>query len=195
MNDLPSRPLTRIIRAKDAMSWIDGYAFLDQAKAEAKAIRAAAEDEVSKARQIGREEGRKAGEAEAAALLMRTHADVDRYLASVEPLVALLAMDIVQRIIGTIGDAELVSRAARQSLDALRDEHSVVVNVAPDLVDEVQQRIVALDPTTSVRVAPDRHLSGTQCIVTTPSMSIDVGIEIQLDAIGEAMNGSIRSGA
>lgn len=194
MNDLPNRPLNRIIRARDTASWIDGYAFLEQAKTEAKAIRAAADDEVSKARNAGREEGRKAGEAEVAALLMRTHADIDRYLASVEPLVALLAMDIVQRIIGTIGDAELVSRAACKSLDVLREEHAVVINVAPDLVSDVQERITAFDPASRIRVTADRHLSGTQCIVTTPLTSIDVGIEIQLDAIRSAMNELTRSG-
>lgn len=196
MNELPSRPLARIIRAEDAASWIDGYAFLERAKAEAAAIRAAAEDEVAKACQAGREEGRKVGEAEAAALLMRTHEDVDRYLASVEPSVAALAMDIVGRVIGTIDDAELVSRAAHQALKELRHESGIVVNVAPELVADVRQNLVARgSEMATVRVVADRHLSATQCTVTTPAASIDVGIEAQLKAIRDAMIAPGRSGA
>ncbi|PRD41754.1 HrpE/YscL family type III secretion apparatus protein [Phyllobacterium phragmitis] len=196
MTEMPNRPLARIIRAEDATCWIDGFAFLDRAKADAAAIRSIAGDEVAKARQLGREEGRKMGEAEAAALLMRTHADVDRYLVSVEPMVAALAMEIVERVIGTIDDAELVARAARQALDALREDNAVIVNVAPELVVEVQQRLAASGSTgVTVRVAADRHLSARHCTVTTPSTSIDVSIESQLDAIRTAMIEQNQSGA
>lgn len=193
---MPNRPLARIIRAEDATSWIDGFAFLERAKAEAAAIRAAAEDEVAKAREAGRREGRRTGEAEAAALIMRTQADVERYLASIEPLVAALAIEIVERVIGTIGDAELVARAAGQALESLREEKAVVVNVAPELVGDVQQRLSALGPTgMTIRVAADRHLSVRQCMVTTPATSMDVGIDAQLDAIRAAMIEQGRSGA
>ncbi|GGB05700.1 type III secretion protein [Brucella endophytica] len=188
MTEMPNRPLARIIRAEDATCWIDGFAFLERAKAEAAAIRSTAGDEVAKARQLGREEGRRAGETEAAALLMRTHADIDRYLGSVEPMVAALALDIVERVIGTIEDADLVARTARQALDALREESAVVVNVAPELVGEVQQRLAVSGSTDArVRVVADRHLSGRRCTVTTPSTSMDVSIEAQLDAIRTAM--------
>jgi type III secretion protein L len=196
MTEMPNRPVARIIRAEDAASWIDGFAFLERARAEAAAIRAAAEEEVAKAREAGRQEGRRSGEAEAAALLMRTQVDVERYLASVEALVAALAIEIVERVIGTIGDAELVARAAAQALETLREEKAVVVNVAPELVGEVQLRLSALGPTgMTIRVAADRHLSSRQCMVTTPATSMDVGIDAQLDAIRAAMIEQGRSGA
>lgn len=196
MTEMPNRPLARIIRAEEADSWIDGFAFLERARTEAAAIRATAEDEVAEAREAGRLDGRKAGEAEAAALLMRTQADVERYLASVEPLVAALAMEIVERVIGTIDDAELVARAARQALETLREEKAVVVNVAPNLIAEVHQRLAAFGPMVmTVRVAADRHLSSRQCTVTTASTSIDVGIDAQLEAIRAAMEEQGRSGA
>lgn len=194
MTELPPRPFARIIRAEQAESWIDGYAFLKQAKAEAEEIRASAMDEVAKAREAGRLEGRAAGEAEAAALLVRTHADVDRYLAGIEPQLAVLAMEIVQQVLGQFDDADLVARAAYQALEALRDEAAIVVNVAPDMVQDVQHRLSAFGAeTASVRVAADRHLSGRQCILTTPSTSIDVGVDVQLDAIRATMSAVGRS--
>jgi type III secretion protein L len=198
MTEMPTRPLARIIRAEEAECWIDGYAFLERAKAEAAAIRAGAQDEVAKARELGREEGRKAGEAEAAALLMRCQADVERYLGSVEPMVAMLAMQIVERVIGTFDDAELVARAAHEALDGLLDDKAVVVNVAPEILGEVQQRLETMTSgALTVRVAADRHLSARQCTVTTASTSIDVGIETQLEAIRTAMQDQYqeRSGA
>lgn len=195
MADMPNRPLARIIRAEEADSWINGFAFLERAKAEAAAIRATAGAEVAKAREAARLEGRKSGEAEAAALLLRTQTEVERYLVSIEPMVAALAMDIVARVIGTIGDADLVARAARQGLDALREETAVVVNVAPELVAEVQQRLALLGPmAVTVRVVADRHLTSRQCTLTTASTSIDVGIDAQLDAMRCAMLDQDRSG-
>lgn len=194
MTELPTRPYARIIRAEHAESWIDGYAFLEQAKAEAEAIRASAQDEVAKAREAGRLEGRAAGEAEAAALLVQTQADVDCYLEGIEPQLAVLAMEIVQRVVGQFEDVDLVARATGQALETLRGESTVVVNVAPDLVQDVQQRLAAMGPETgSIRVAADRHLSGRQCILTTPSTSIDIGIDTQLEAIRATMGAANRS--
>ncbi|MBY5378375.1 HrpE/YscL family type III secretion apparatus protein (plasmid) [Rhizobium leguminosarum] len=190
MTEIPNRPLARIIRVEQAKSWIDGFAFLELAKAEAAAIRSEAEADASRVREAAREEGRKEGELEAAAIAMRAQVDVDLHLASIEPLMAGLAMQIVERVIGTLDNAELVARAARQALDDLRDERSVVVSVAPELADEVHQRLGELGPMAmTMRVSADRHLSARRCMVTTPATSIDVSIDVQLDAIRAAMVG------
>lgn len=193
--DMPHRPLARILRAEEAECWIDGYAFLERAKNEAATIRAGVQNEVAEAREAGQEQGRKAGEAQAAELLMRTQVDVERYLTSVEPMVAMLAMQIVERVIGTFDDAQLVARAAQQALDDLRHDNAVVVNVAPDILGEVEHRLVAMNSgALTVRVVADRHLSTRQCIVTTSATSIDVGIDTQLEAIRAAMLDQHRGG-
>ncbi|WP_343315001.1 type III secretion system stator protein SctL [Brucella sp. BE17] len=193
---VPNRPLARIIRAEDADSWIDGYAFLERAKAEAEAIRATAREEIAKAREVGRIEGRKAGEAEAAALLMRTQADIANYLDEAEPRLITLAMEILQQVLGAFSNGELVACAARQAINAFSDENGVTINVAPEIVDDVKTQCAAFDlKNMAIRVVADRHLSATQCTVTTPSASIDVGIETQLAAIRAMMMGSSRGGA
>ncbi|MGU3399954.1 type III secretion system stator protein SctL [Brucellaceae bacterium D45D] len=193
---VPNRPLARIIRAEDAQSWIDGYAFLERAKAEAAAIRATAHDEIEKAREAGRIEGRRDGEAQAAELLMRTQADVGRYLGATEPRLIALAMEIVQQVLGTFSNSELVARAARQAIQTFSDENGITINVAPEIVDEVKEHFATQDfKTTPIRVVADRHLSATQCTVTTPSASIDVGIETQLAAIRAMILDSSRGGA
>ena len=193
---VPNRPLARIIRAEDAQSWIDGYAFLERAKAEATAIRATAHEEIEKAREAGRTEGRKDGEAQAAELLMRTQADVGRYLGEAEPRLIALAMEIVQQVLGTFSNSELVARAARQAIQTFSDENGITINVAPEIVDEVKEHFATLDlKNMAIRVIADRHLSATQCTVTTPSASIDVGIETQLAAIRAMMQAASRGGA
>jgi type III secretion protein L len=107
-----------------------------------------------------------------------------------------LAFDIVRQVIGSFDDAELVARAARRALDTLRDESGIVVHVSPDLMAEIEAHL-GRDGTMlpAMRVAGDRHLSGRQCIVTTPAASIDVGIDAQLDAIREVMMASMRNAA
>lgn len=195
MMEIPSRPLPRIIRAEEAECWIDGYAFLERAKAQAAVIRASTQDEVTKAREVGHEEGRKAGEAQAAALLMRTQADVERYLVSVEPLVAELAVGIVERVIGPFEDTDLVARAARQALEGLREDGAVVVHVAPEIVDGVRQRLEAPNSgTLTVKVVVDRHLSKRQATITTAWTSIDIGVDAQLEAVRAAMCNRDRDG-
>lgn len=193
---IPNRPLARIIRAEDSASWIDGYAFLELAKAEAKAIRATVHEEREQAYEAGRIEGRKAGEAEAAELLMRAQADVGRYLAEAEPRFIALAMEIVEQVLGTFSNSELIARAARQAIQAFGDENGITINVAPESVDEVKAQFATLDvQNVAIRVVADRHLSATQCTVTTPSASIDVGIETQLAAIHAIMLASSRGSA
>lgn len=189
MMDMPNRPHARVIKAEEAECWIDGYAFLERAKAEAAAILSTTQDEVAKARAVGIEEGRKAGEAAAAALLMHTQRDVESFLGSVEPMVAMLAMQIVERVLGNFDDAELVARAAREALDGLREERAVVVHVAPAMLGEVRQRLQSMHTgPLDVRVVMDRHLSGRQCTVTTSATSIDIGVDTQLEAIRAAMS-------
>lgn len=196
MTDMPPRPLLRIIRAEDAESWVDGYAFLERAKSHAAALRATVQDEIAQAREAGRIEGRRAGELEAAGLLAQTQAEIDRHLALLEPRICDLALDIVRRVLGSFSDAELVARAARHALTAFREEQGVVVNVAPGMDEEVARHLAAIKPEgPDMRVEPDRHLSRLQCVVTTPSASLDVGIEAQLGTVREALVASIEEGA
>lgn len=188
MSNLPNRPLPRIIRADHAQSWIDGFAFLESAKAYAAELRAQVQEEVAQAREAGRLEGRRAGEAEAAILLARTHAEIDRHLASLETRICDLALEVVRMVLGTFSDVELVARASRRALTVFREQNGVVVSVAPEMADEVARYLAGLElGSLAARVEPDRHLSARQCMVTTPSSSIDVGIDAQLGAVRDAM--------
>ncbi|MDB6454402.1 hypothetical protein [Falsirhodobacter sp. 20TX0035] len=183
MTDLPDRPLSRILRPAEAEAWQNGFVFLERARAKAESIRATAEAEVAAARAQGHAEGRAAGEAEAAGLLLTTHAGVDRYLAGIEPGVADLVTSILRTLLDGLEDAEAVAAATRRAVASFRAEGEITLSVPLPLVAEVEARIDL--PT--LRVVGDRLLTGRQCILTSPLSSIDISLDAQLAVLRAAM--------
>src|SRR5262245_37928702 len=117
---LPRVPGRKIIRREDADNWIDGYRFVAEARRAADTLAQTAQAAFDETKACGFEEGRRAGEAEAAALLAETSAKVDQYLASVESQVAELSLAIVAQVLGRLADTEMVARAGHPAHAARR---------------------------------------------------------------------------
>lgn len=188
---LPRSPGRRIIRREEAQSWIDGYRFLEEARRAADVLTHGAQAAFEAERARGFEQGRSAGVAEAAALLAETRQNVDRYLASIESQVAELSLSIVERVLGRLGDAEVVVQAARQALESFRREKSVTIRVAPQVVEEVQRELVGLAAVdaggSAIVVEADPKLTPRQCTVATEFAVVDATIDVQLAAIRRAL--------
>ncbi|MDH2326593.1 hypothetical protein QCN27_06905 [Cereibacter sp. SYSU M97828] len=181
---LPDRPTARVIRAAEAEAWQDGFTFLARAHAEAEALRATVDAEIATAREQGRAEGRLQGEAEAADLLIATQREVDGYLAGIEPHLIDLTFRIIAEILDGPSDGELIARAARRALDTFRGTEAVTLSVPAAQLADVEARLSGL----GLRIAPDRHLTGRQCILSSPASSIDISIDAQLQAVRAAMD-------
>lgn len=180
---MPDRPTARVIRAAEAEAWQDGFAFLDRARIEAQALRETVETEIAAAREEGRREGRAQGEAEAAALVLKTQGDVDGYLAAIPPRMADLVQQILREVLAEVPDAELIARATRRALSTFRETEGVTLSVPAALLADVEAQLGG----TSLRIVPDRHLTGRQCILTSAVSSIDIGIDAQLATMRAAM--------
>ncbi|WP_136682556.1 FliH/SctL family protein [Falsirhodobacter xinxiangensis] len=180
---LPDRPTARVIRAAEAEAWQDGFAFLSRAKDEAAALRATVDAEIAAARDEGRAHGRQQGETDAATLLLATQAQVDRYLAGIEPQLVDLTFRIIDQILDGATDAELIARATRRALQTFRGTEAITLSVPEPALAEVEAQLRGLD----LRVTADRHLTGRQCILSSPASSIDISIDAQLQAIRTAM--------
>lgn len=188
MNSLPPRPGKIILRAEEAKAWIDGYAFLEQARQRAEDQEA----DIRRAHEAGHAEGfeagRRDGEARAAELLAATQGDVKRYLDGLEPALADLALSLVRRILGEFDAAELVGRCVRQALDEWRHEHRIRIRVAPSMEARVTE-FLADDPpaTADYQVESDARLEPTQCLLVSPVAVMDIGLESQLEALRRAL--------
>ncbi|MCJ8141069.1 hypothetical protein [Falsirhodobacter halotolerans] len=190
MTDLPERPHTRLLRASEAVAWTDGFAFLDAARTEAARLRATAAAEVAAARAEGRAEGRTEGAMEAARMVHDVRAALDRHLAGAEGQIIELVMTILRDTLAGIGDAEMIVRVTQAALRTLRGMHDLTLSVPVAHVAEVEERIAEMGAT-RIRVAPDRLLTGRQCVLTDADSSIDLGIDAQLAVLRAAMERAV----
>lgn len=189
MTQLPAVPGTKIIRQAEVQHWVDGYAFVAAAKAEAQAQM----DNMSEIREASRKEGYETGfeqgAREAATLLTATTARVNNYVATLDQQIVDLSLSIITKIFGKFDDADLVARLAQHALQGFQRERNITISVAPDIAEEVSQRIKSeyANESLNITVLADPHLSGTKCVLSNAIAVIDAGLETQLAAIREAL--------
>ncbi|MGP9807838.1 type III secretion system stator protein SctL [Halomonas sp. AOP12-C2-37] len=187
MNELPPHPGKTILKAAEAAAWVDGYAFLKQVRRQADGIADEARRTSEKAYLEGFEEGRRAGEAQAAELLDRTTQHVKTYLAGLDQSMADLSLQMVRRILGEFDDAELISCCVRQALDEYRHDMALTVRVAPELVAQVETLLTERGGHRECHVVGDAQLDAGQCLLVSPVAVVDVGVDAQLNTLREAL--------
>jgi type III secretion protein L len=188
---LPPRPAARILRAKEARAWQDGYAFLDVARREAEQLRDTARRAYASEYAQGYKDGKAEGEAEAARIVSQAAAEVDRYLGGIQAEVIDLALDVVRRMLGEFDVSELVAKAARQAIAEVRRSKYLRVSVHPEAVAAVQNELRSIlsesDLGMTVEIDADNTLAACACIVSTDIAVVDASIDAQLKAIAEAV--------
>jgi type III secretion system YscJ/HrcJ family lipoprotein len=129
------------------------------------------------------------GKAEATSLVTETALRVDRYLQSIEPQVAQLAMSVVHRVLGNFDTRDLVAAAAGQAIADLRREKRLTVTVHPDVVDRVSKEFARLGVSGRIEVTIEGNpsLDPSACIIASDLAVIDASIKTQLAAIATAL--------
>ncbi|HLP68217.1 MAG TPA: type III secretion system stator protein SctL [Rhizobium sp.] len=192
MNDLPSIPTAKILRQGQAEPWLDGFTFLEAAKAEAERQRAEMRQTVEKGRREGYEAGRLAGERQAAALLLKTTADVNAYMAGLDRQIAELSLAIVEKLLGGFDQAELVARLAQQALQSFQHERDVTITVAPAIAERVAELVRQRHTNQSLKITvlADPRLDGSKCVLANSIAVVDAGLDTQLSVIRDALVGT-----
>ena len=197
IDDLPRRPTGRILRAKEARAWQDGYGFLDVARREAEQLRDSARRAYASEYAQGYNDGKAGGDAEAARIVSEAAAEVDRYLGGIQAEVIDLALDVVKRMLGEFDVSELVAKAASQAIAEIRRSKYLRVSVHPDAVTAVQDELRSIlsesDLGMTVEIDADNTLDPGACIVSTDIAVVDASIDAQLKAIAAAI--TTKSGA
>ncbi len=192
MNDLPSSPTAKILRQGQAEPWLEGFAFLEAAKTEAERQRAEMRQTVEKGRREGYEAGRLAGERQAAALLLKTTADVNAYMAGLDRQIAELSLAIVEKLLGGFDQAELVARLAQQALQSFQHERDVTITVAPAIAERVAELVRQRHTNQSLKITvlADPRLDGSKCVLANAIAVVDAGLDTQLSVIRDALVGT-----
>ena len=185
-NTLAFAPERRLVKASEVAAVVDAEAILAAAEEEAARIVGKARDAFEEERQRGYAKG--VADAEKEAL---------RFIAGVENEMCALVMEALKACIGEIGEERLVVEIVKKALKALiRNQHEVVVRVAPDKVDAVKghlNEILREHPTLmEVEFEGDARLSGTACIAETPFGMADASVEAQLGELEKSIRDSMR---
>ncbi|MEY9586909.1 FliH/SctL family protein [Sinorhizobium fredii] len=195
MNEIPSSPTSKILRQAEAEHWLDGFAFLEAAKARADRQLAELRNLVEESRKQGYEAGRVEGDRQATALLLRTTADVNAYMAGLDRQIAELSLAVIEKLLGRFDQAELVARLAQQALQSFRHERDVTITVAPALTERVAELVQRENSNETLKIAvlADPRLDGSKCVLANAVAVVDAGLDTQLSVIRDALLGARSS--
>jgi len=109
------------------------------------------------------------------------------YLSTVEHDMVEVVGRAMERILGEVGDKELIVRVVKNALAAVRNEKHLTLRVAPDQVGPVKERmneILAQYPIiVDIQVMADARLSKTGCILESEIGVIDASLDGQINAL------------
>jgi type III secretion protein L len=194
LDNLPTGPGSKILRAGEVDAWQDGFRFLAAVRGAAERIEQATRDAHAAAHRQGFAEGKAAGEAEATRLVHETSRKVDQYLAGLEREIAALVFDIVRRVLGNFDPAELVADAVTQALSEFRRDKSLKVTVHPAAQERVSGALAALTNGGGpvVTVETDPSLDEGACVIVSDFAVVDASVEAQLRAFAAGLATSER---
>ncbi len=164
----------RVVRAEVVDARSEAERILEQARSEAERI-------LDQARQEGLERARE----EAATLLLSARRERDRILTSAREDVARVAVLAAERIVAAelALSPERVRDIVERALQPTRRAERVTLRVHPEDAELLER----LPP--NVEVVPDPALQRGGCLVSSERGEVDARIEVQLQALREALLG------
>lgn len=178
---LPASPL--VIRADILRARADAAALLAEARAEAARLRAEAEADAEAARASGREDGRRAGEAEAARLVAAASEAADAFLAAREAELGTLALAVAHRLIGALPPEERLFRLVQTALAEHRAELRLALRVPPGDAAGLRAALAEVDPDGRVTVEEDPAAAPGSCVLAHARGRTAIGLLDQFRAL------------
>lgn len=185
-DEAPRRVIPRVVvDARDEAARI-----LRDARQEADRLVGAARDEAARIREQAREAGLREGQKRAAATVADAARTRDRVLDDARAQIPKLAVAVARRLVGDALQADpaqvrqLVDRAVARARRARRLE----LRVHPDDVPHVRGLADAPDRTVTIEADPSIARGG--CILRTDVGDVDARLEVQLDALEQALSAS-----
>jgi len=189
--ELACEPDCKIIKADEYVAYVDSQKLIDAAHREAERIVAEAQQEFERQRQKGYEQGIHEGQQQIALRILETVDQSVEYLSQLEQQVVDLVFKSLQKVVGDMGERDLVVKVVRHALAVVRTQPQVTVRVAQNEVEMVQSRlseILSDYPGISfLEVVGDSRLALGGCLLETEMGVVDASIDVQLETIRKAL--------
>ena len=190
-------PDRKVLKAAELDAFRDAERVLDEARARAAELTAAAQAAYDEERARGYRDGRDEARMEAAEHMIENVSRAIGYFEKVEAKVVDLVMAALRKILMDFDDRERVTLVVKNALSAVRNQKQVTLRLPPDKADLLRERIneiLAAYPAVGfLDVTPDARLTGDACILESDIGSVEAGIEVQLAAIRRAFEKSLGS--
>jgi type III secretion protein L len=187
------RPIGPIVRREDAQTWMDAAEVLAGCRAYAERRRAEADAAYAEQYRRGLAEGRKQADTELAARAEQTRAEAQAYFARLDGELPSLVLGIVEDIIGSFDEQDILLRAIRHALHRAQMGADAKLMVSNDACDEVRSALAADPHTADILVEPDPALSRSEAVIRTGFGSIEVGAASQLRALHAGLAADLQA--
>jgi type III secretion protein L len=180
----------KVLKEREYAALLDASAVIATARDEAARIVADAQREFDRRQAAGYDEGMRRAQREHAAQAY-TQALAAARMESMKDAMADIVVKAVRAIVGEMSTQTLYEAALARIAPLVRDEAFLIVRVAPGRQDEMRD---ALDRAFAgqsnrqrIRIVEDAQLERHACTVETPSGRIDASLDLQIDALRQAI--------
>jgi type III secretion protein L len=188
----------RVFKREVYDATLEAKNLVDAAEQRAKSIVQEAEAQRDRIVEAARDEGYSSGLAQWNQALAAAAASRENLAASHESHLVRLAVRIAEKIIGEElkTHPETIVSIVRESLQSVRQERLLTIQVNPESLDEVRRRVTRLKEVVGadreIHVVADPAVSLGGCIVESELGVIDARLETQLKCLEEALLRSAR---
>ena len=191
-------PGTRILRAVEYARLLEAQSILDDASAEAEAIRKRAEEAYEERKKQGYEDGVLDGQMQQAEKMLETGMQAVEYLEGLEHQIVEVVTTAVRKIVGELDDNERIVRVVRTALEQVRGRQRVVVRVCPEEEPQVREALAPMlvksSASSGIELVADQRMKAGDCMLESEMGVVDAGLDVQLKAIEHALTARIGEG-
>ncbi len=190
-------PSARVLRAADYTALVQAQALLDEARAQADAILAGAQEAFEAERRRGYEDGKQEALLDQAEKMIETVGRTVDYFAGVENEMVDLVMSAVRKVVDGFDDRDKVMIVVRNVLAVVRNQKHMTLRLNPDDVEVVRARIndiLADYPGVGyLDLMADARLAQGACILESEIGMVEASLEGQISALQGAFQRTLGS--
>lgn len=190
-------PSARVLRAADYTALVQAQALLDEARAQADAILAGAQEAFEAERRRGYEDGKQEALLDQAEKMIETVGRTVDYFAGVENEMVDLVMSAVRKVVDGFDDRDKVMIVVRNVLAVVRNQKHMTLRLNPDEVEVVRARIndiLAEYPGIGyLDLMADARLAQGACILESEIGMVEASLEGQIAALQGAFQRTLGS--
>lgn len=187
----------RILKADDMAMLVEANELLASVRERVAKIEGDAQAEYDRRSAEGYRDGQEEGRLEHAEKLLETVLSSVEFIEGIESTLVNVVSQALRKIVGELGNDELIVRIVRNALVAVRNQQRVIVRVAPadeSAVAEALRPMLQSAPGSAsfLDIVADPRLERGACMLESELGVVDASIETQLKAFENAFHAKLR---